>query len=689
MRAWRIVVAVGSGVLPGMVRGQAVALDRVVVSATRFAEDASTLPLATTTITGAELRSTPTTTLDAALRSQPEFSLFRRSDSLTANPTTQGVSLRGLGPSGASRSLVLLDGVPLNDPFGGWVAWTKVPRETLARAEIVPGGGATAWGNAALGGVVQLVTEAPTAGRGRFGGFVGDFSTRSAELSVGVPAGAGAVQVSAREFASDGYYVVAPEHRGPIDARATNRHRWALVKIAQPIGAALDVSVTLRSFEETRANGTAYQRNATRENFGSVMVRGRPSAALSWEATAYAQAQNFSQTFSAVDATRSTETPASEQFGVPATALGAAWIGRWTNAGGQRVSFGVDARSVRGETRERYSFVGGDFTRERFAGGGQSFAGAFILDEFTWGDAWTWSVGLRVDRWVERDGHLREIDRTTGAVSRNDAFGERSGWALGPSAGVVWRAGPGVRVRASAQHAFRRPTLNELYRPFRVGSTLTAANAALRTERATSAEVGVDVTRNAWTLRVTAFRTELRDAVSNVTVAHGPANVPEIGVIPAGGIGRQRLNLERVEVSGIEPTLAWQPSVAWTWRLAYLFNATEVRRASVAPALEGRQLAEVPRHSASAGAEWRSGRWVMTGRARWIGAQFDDDENQLRLAPVVVGDVAVSVTLSRRWTWFGQAENIGDARIETGRSASGVVNTGTPRFLSTGLRAAW
>src|SRR2546429_4619415 len=97
--------------------------------------------------------------LPISFRGVPVFIFFRRGDSLPANPAAQGVSLRGLGPSGASRSLVLLDGVPLNDPFGGWVAWTKVPREGLERAELVPGGGATAWGNAALGGVVQLFTR--------------------------------------------------------------------------------------------------------------------------------------------------------------------------------------------------------------------------------------------------------------------------------------------------------------------------------------------------------------------------------------------------------------------------------------------------------------------------------------------------------------------------------------------------
>jgi outer membrane receptor protein involved in Fe transport len=157
------------------------------------------------------LQRAPAITLDGALRSLPGFSLFRRSDSLGANPTAQGVSLRGLGPSGASRSLVLYDGVPLNDPFGGWVAWTKLPREGLFRTELVPGGGATAWGNAALGGVVQVfalpvrtslvVLDQPpkpvawgSQGSARLAATAGSYGTRSVELALTLPAGRDVVQ---------------------------------------------------------------------------------------------------------------------------------------------------------------------------------------------------------------------------------------------------------------------------------------------------------------------------------------------------------------------------------------------------------------------------------------------------------------------------------------------------------------
>src|ERR671929_131193 len=106
--------------------------------------------------------STSAATLDDALRQVPGFTLFRRTGSRVANPTSQGVSLRGVGASGASRALVLADGIPLNDPFGGWVYWGRVPRASVERIEVLRGGASSLYGSSALGGVVNLITRRPS-----------------------------------------------------------------------------------------------------------------------------------------------------------------------------------------------------------------------------------------------------------------------------------------------------------------------------------------------------------------------------------------------------------------------------------------------------------------------------------------------------------------------------------------------
>ncbi len=694
----------------------------VVVTASRTPEPPERVAASVRSFDGDAIRHAPSLSLDGALRSVPGFSLFRRSDSLIANPTAQGVSLRGLGPSGASRSLLLLDGVPLNDPFGGWVAWTKVPREGVYKVEVVPGGGATAWGNAALGGAIQILSapiksepviidRPPTPmtwgarGTARFSALLGDYGTRSAEFVLNRPVDNGLVQLLGRGFSTDGFTLVAPERRGSIDIPAWSRHRWLTGRWRHAIGNKAEFTATVRGYEEKRGNGTPYQQNGSREKFASLALAGQPAEDFAWNVVAYAQDQSFASTFSAVNATRTAETPASDQFAVPSVAAGTAWSGAWRHAGGARTTGGTDLRFVRGETRENFTFANGGFTRQRVAGGRQVFAGLFALHEQPVSPDLRATLGARLDVWRDTNGHRQEIDRLTGAVLRADRYADRSDAEVSPTAGFVWTGVKAWRFRGNAQHSFRRPTLNELYRPFRVGPNVTEANAALDTESATSAELGAEwrspatmpstgTRRTAGspqlTLGATAFWNDLRDAVGNVTIARGPGTFPIVGFVAAGGVGRQRLNLERTRVQGAEFSARWTPLKTLSAAVDYLSNDATVRRAAAAPGLVGRRVAQVPRQSASVAMSWLGPAEILfTPRVRWIGRQFEDDENQLVLGEVVVADLGLARALGKHLELFLNVENIGHARIETGRTSDGVVNVGPPRLAVFGLRGTW
>jgi outer membrane receptor protein involved in Fe transport len=706
-------------------------LDNYVVTATRAPEPPERVIATSRQFDLATLQASPTLTIDETLRTDPSFSLFRRSDSLVANPTTQGVSLRGLGPSGASRSLVLLDGVPLNDPFGGWVNWSALPRDALARVEIVPGGGASAWGNSALGGVVQLFSfplagmrtgrdsTAPTpagtdvegftrATTGQASVLAGDDATRSGSFVVNAPAGRSVFQVSAEDFATSGYPVIAGSRRGPVDVAAWSRHRSLAGRGRAPVGATAEITATVRSFEEFRGNGTPYQRNGTRARFAALEFAAQPSSDFAWTLTGYAQDQSYASTFSSVNAARTAETPASDQFAVPSTAAGASWIGTWRESDGATLTAGADGRTVHGETRERYAFSGGQYTRLRVAGGSQTTGGLFVIREQPLTRDIRMTTGLRWDRWSDAGGHRRESDLASGVVSRRDDYPERSGSELSPSHGRGWRPHRSWRRHVSGQRAYRRPTLNELYRPFRQGPNVVEANAALDTETVTSAEAGVTwtVPRNGTAaaaagglsprtdspleLTATVFSADLRDAVSNVTLAHGPSVSPLFGTLAPGAAGRQRLNLDRIRTQGVELSAKWRPSERLTLAGSFLANDATVKAAAVAPALVGRRLAEVPKYAATLFATVRApGDILVTPRVRWSDRQFDDDENTLRLAAVVTLDLGLSRALNRYFELFLNLQNVTNARIETARTADGVVSTGTPRLLFGGLRARW
>src|SRR5438132_13685588 len=131
--------------------------DSITVTASRTPTRLADTPASVIVLSRDEIAASAAPTVDDALRQVPGFTLFRRSGSRTANPTSQGVSLRGVGGSGASRALVLDDGVPLNDPFGGWVYWGRIPTVALQRAEIVRGGASDLYGSGAMSGVVQFI----------------------------------------------------------------------------------------------------------------------------------------------------------------------------------------------------------------------------------------------------------------------------------------------------------------------------------------------------------------------------------------------------------------------------------------------------------------------------------------------------------------------------------------------------
>ncbi len=662
------------------VASPAVELPALVVTANRAAEDPARLALTVDRFEAGRLLEGPALALDDALRASPAFGLFRRTSSVHANPTAQGVSLRGIGPSGASRSLVLLDGVPLNDPFGGWVAWSRAPRLGLRAAEIVRGGGSGVWGGAALGGVVQLLGAAPEAGSGALALELGDRRTGRAEFLAATALGEeGVLHAGGRLFATSGFLQYGPAQRGAVDRPLDSDHSLAHAGYTRALAGGLRLAAAASAFEETRGNGTPYTGNRSSEQAGRVRLSGELRPGLVLEAGVHAQRQRFSSRFSTVAPGRATETPALDQFAVPAVAWGGSVVVTAAQRDDASTTVGADLRHVRGETREDFLFVGGGFTRRRIAGGAQTFGGIFAAHRRELGGRWSAHVGARLDGWRLDDGRRRETVLATGAPVRVDAFVDREGLEASPSVGLVWRARDGVRLRGAAYRAFRVPTLNEFHRPFRVGNVATEANPDLANETLDGAELALDLERGAWSLSVGTFAARLEDAVANVTLTSTPTLVT-----------RQRRNLGRVDVRGLETSLRWRRGESFELRLAHQLVDARVEAAPLAPALVGRRLAQVPRHVATLGATIRpAARWRLEGGARFMSGQFEDDENRLRLDGAITVDLAVAWAFAPGRELSLAVENLFDTRVETGRTSDGLVALAAPRLARAGLSARW
>ncbi|WP_221031216.1 TonB-dependent receptor [Actomonas aquatica] len=665
-------------------------LDPLVVTATRSPQPLSALPVTVDVFNADDLSDTTALTVDEALKASAAFSLFRRQGSLSANPTTQGVSLRNLGPNGAGRTLVLVDGIPLNDPFGGWVTWSKAPRLALTSAEIVRGGGSSAWGSAALGGTIQLLTASSQPADAAVSSTQlqiegGDFGTFAADLHHTTVRGADTFTINTRGFRSDGFRRTASEWAGPIDRPTDLEQGTAQVSWSRTTTNGTRGTLTARIFREERGNGTPLQRNRTREALLAASASGTLellSAPADWTATAYVQTQEFANRFTSVSDARDSEIAVLDQYAVPADAAGAAATITWSD-NDQTTTAGADVRWVQGETRENYFRSGDDFTRNRRAGGTQTFAGVFAHHDRALTSALRGSLSARLDAWQLSDAHRIEIDRTAGSIVREDDLPSRDGVEFNPRAGLVWQATNNWRLHTAAYSAFRLPTLNELYRPFRVGNDITEANPDLAPESLRGIELGTTFATRDLRLRANAFTNRLEDAVANVTLGAGPGVVPGVGFVPAGGLGRRRENLPRVDVHGLELSAHWQPATALTLRADYLYSDSSDHAT-------GLNLPQVSRHTVVLGADWRPLAALTFGaQARYLSDAYEDDANTLVLDAAMTVDLRLGYRFAADRELFVAIENVFDEAVVTRRTTDGLYDLGTPRFSRAGVRWTW
>ena len=639
--------------------------EEVTVHATRTDTRLSDTPLSVVILSTGDLEGSAAPVLDDVLRQVPGFTLFRRSGSRTANPTSQGASLRGIGASGASRAVVLDDGVPLNDPFGGWVPWGRVPLLALDRVEVLRGGASDLHGNAALAGVVDLVRRPVEGPMLLAEGALGQQGTGSGTLVGGARRGPWGAAAAAERLVTDGYVIVDPSARGPIDQPAGSRHTAVDVRLERALGDADSRSslVFVRGawFDESRANGTPYQANDTRLRqlqLGFDRRGARGSVGL----RAYGTDQTYHQTFSAVSEDRTRETPSRAQE-VPSTAFGVSLQGTRA-AGSVALLGGLQASQVRGTSDETVFTPGG--TLDTSAGGRQRTASGFA--QVAWHPAQRVSLttGLRLDAWRNGDAARTNAGVTTALAER-----EQTAWS--PRLGVTWQAASSLAVTGSAYRSFRAPTLNELYRPFRVGNVLTQANETLEAERLTGFEAGARWARGPASLRGTLFWMTVDDPIANVTLTVTPALTTQ-----------QRRNLGRSRSRGAEVDAEARLSSGLSLSAGYLFADARVVENPADPLLVGLRTPQVPRHQASAQARFASARFTTALLARWSAMQFEDDRNRIALAGFATLDALLSVSIGSRLDLLAAVENVTDNRYEVGRTP--VPTIGPPRTGRVALR---
>ena len=659
------------------------AVEQVVVTAPRLPPSPGDAAFSIIHLNAEQISAQPR--LDDALEQVPGVSLFRRTSSAAENPTTQGVGLRSIGPSGAGRALVTLDGVPQNDPFGGWVIWTGLPSEAISGAQVIRGAGAGPYGAGALTGVVAL-EEMSRPGALDADASIAQLGGRRGALATAQDIGPAELFVSASGEETDGWVPVR-YGAGAADDNLSLKDWSGAVRLQGQVGPAL-AALRVSAYQENRDAGLVGAESRAKGQIASLTLAAQPGPGeLGWRLQAWVHHSDLLNTSVSVAAGRGSTTAANDQFSTPATGWGANAALRGT-PGPLTWETGFDVRGVDGEEHEFFRNIGAGYTRERVAGGQTLVAGGYVEASLVSG-AWLFTGGGRLDGWFQADGHRVETNIATSAITFQDHPADRSGTVPSGRLGVKRDLGGGVYLRGAAYTSFRPPTLNELYRPFRVGNAVTEANANLVPERLYGAEVGLGGSSGGLVWSATVFVNRLDDAVTNVTIGFGPASFPgfpQDNPIPAGGSLAQRQNAGSIVAQGVEVDTSYALSDRLTLRAAADYTHATVHGGTAAPQLTGLRPAQAPRFIATAGADWRfAGPFSLHGQLRYEGVRYDDDLNTHPLKPATVVDTRLDWRINRFTTLYVGADNLFDADVQTAVATDGSISYDAPRIARIGV----
>jgi len=632
-----------------------------------------------------EIEASGSLSVDEILREAPGFTLFRRSGSLFANPTTQGVSLRGVGANGTSRAIVLVDGIPLNDPFGGWVYWNRVPRVDIESMEVSNGGSSDMYGGGALGGVINIQTRPVWKSFVSVEMSYGNEDTKFLSLAAGAVAGKWAFSATGQALRTGGYVIIPENLRGAIDIPAATGDLMGSVDVSRKLGGGGNFFVRINSLAESRQNGTPKTANDTSvPEIDLGLDWNRPSAG-SFSLRAYATRELYHQGFSSPGTGRNTEALSDLQRS-PSAQLGLAGQWRRTFAGRHAVTAGTEARGVRGDSFERFFCTNttapctavGQPSSFSDSGGRQTVLGFFGQDAFHFAENWMLTIGGRVDTWSNTSGFTYATPLIIGAPT-SSAFPNRRETAFSPRVSLLRTFGHNAAVSASVYRAFRAPNLNELYRSFRVGAALTTANAALVAERLTGGETGISFTP--WSgrliLRGNFFWSDISNPVTNV---------------PVSAILSQRQNLGEIQARGVEFSGEVKLPRRMQLTAAYILTGSTVISAPGQSRFVGQWVPQVPRNQFNFQWSYADRNWTAGLQGRFSGLQYDslssvspaDQFLKFGMAHYFTLDAEISRRLLPHTQIFFAAQNITNSRYSV--ALTPILTIGPPILARGGFR---
>lgn len=609
------------------------------------------------------LVSTASGRIEDVLSTVAGFQQFRRSDSRSSNPSAQGATLRALGGNASSRALVLLDGVPMGDPFFGFIPFSAIAPERLGSIRVTRGGGSGPFGAGALAGTIEM-TSADADTLGIFGGqlLVNDRGETESSATLAGNLGSGFGVLSGRWDRGKGFHTTPEDQRVDATSRALYDSWSVQARGVAPLSDTIELQARGLVYDDQRTLRFEGADSSSSGQDASLRLVGRGNWQL--DALAYVQARNFTNI---VISSRSF-TPTLDQRNTPSTGLGGKIEIRPPMGDKNVLRLGADYRRSEGELFEHaISAVSGAVTERRNAGGTNTDLGFFIEDDLTLG-ALTLTAGARLDRYTIRDGfyHARNA---AGVVTSDFAYADRAGWEESFRGGALFDLGGGIRLRAAAYAGLRLPTLNELYRPFVVFPITTRANAALKNERLEGFEAGLELaSSDSVQFALTAFDNKVKDAIANVTL---------------DATTRQRQNIDAIHARGVEA----RAGLAFgAFRVDGSIAYTDAEAQQDGADFDGNRPSQTPKWVGVASASYRIGKsGLVSATLRHVGAQFEDDLETDVLPAATTIDAFAELPIASGFSLVLRGENLTDEEIQT-RNQGGSIDLGTPRTFWAGVK---
>jgi outer membrane receptor protein involved in Fe transport len=691
-------------------------LTAVVVSATRASTTLEHVALHATVLSRVEILKSPAQTLDQLLREIPGMNL-PGAPYYTTDPTGQQTKMRGVTNS---KVLMLLDGIPVHDPFYSTTQWYKIPLSSIERVEVLRGGSSSLWGNLAVAGVVNIVTRKPIDESAQADVSYQSMNTTVASVAKNLTFTNGlSMRISGDALRTDGYQTTPDAFLNTVPGKtassATNQNaqlslyyspagtfsgflRAGYHRSNEDVGG-YQYGANLQKGPDAAAGFTQYLGENARADvraWGQYVSFDKSNGAACYLATA-ANCNTTATTSPLVQYANSHDDNPYRELGASAVLSSVGAVGPLANA-----QLGADFRSVGGEDRATTynrptttSVSSATVNRTNFGRGTQRFGGLFAQAKVSPVDRFEATLSLRYDYWTNTGGvaQMTKYANGTAGPTSGGPIADSHETSFDPSISARLDVAKGLSFRGAAYSSFRAPGLNNLYRSFSSTTSITIANALLAPERLKGGEIGADWRTKSIDVGATWFHYNTNGLIAAYKIPNAQAAPAAVIAICGSMLSNCpatvnfNTNGQNAVSRGLELTGAWRAAPRLSIDGGYTYTDSHYSSTTTGDPIDA-QLGAVPKHLETLGTTWRlTSKWNAFVGARHNDAMFLDVNHTIYQPAFTIVNASTSYRATERVEVYGSVNNATDIRYADNAttSAAGEI-LGLHRSFSSGLR---